>query len=248
MSLSIADKIFLCGGLIGFGGVFVYLGVALYIAYTKMDMMLAHFKNSPFIMIRAPMKDGGPWGRLFVLGGIVSVIQTPGLYIPDGGACPEDIDKFPKKLKARLITLHRVGCYFTLELLLLFVVFCIDWSSMRPARLSLALVTIAAVPVWAGLCLRLASTQTNAIVKYLNNSSAIKTRIKLNTGGRFGELCFIVAISVIVTFGTFFVRRGTVVATELITLPINIKVKLLFLVVTGVVLIVNLILLYFLGS
>ena len=47
MSLSIADTVFLCGSLIGFGGAFIYLGIALYIAYTKMDMMLAYFKNMP---------------------------------------------------------------------------------------------------------------------------------------------------------------------------------------------------------
>lgn len=244
MSLSIADTIFLCGGLMGFGGIFIYLGVSLYIAYTKMDRMLACFKNSPYIMIRAPMINGGPWGRLFVLREIVGVIQMPGFYIPDGDVCPEDIDQFPKQLKARLIILHRVGAYFAWELLLLSVVFCIDWASMTPLRLGVALLAMAAIPLWIGLCMRLASTQTNFIIMHFKNSSAIKNRTKLTTGGRFGKLCFIVALSVLVACGVFFVRRDTIEAAELETLPRQLKIKLSAVCVMMVVIVVSFLLLY----
>jgi hypothetical protein len=37
MSLGTADKIMLCVGLIDFAGIFVWLGVALHLAYTKME-------------------------------------------------------------------------------------------------------------------------------------------------------------------------------------------------------------------
>lgn len=228
----------------GFGGIFIYLGVSLYIAYTKMDRMLACFKNSPYIMIRAPMINGGPWGRLLVLREIVGVIQMPGFYIPDGDVCPEDIDQFPKQLKARLIILHRVGAYFAWELLLLSVVFCIDWASMTPLRLGVALLAMAAIPLWIGLCMRLASTQTNFIIMHFKNSSAIKIRTKLTTGGRFGKLCFIVALSVLVASGVFFVRRNTIEAAELETLPRQLKIKLSAVCVMMVVIVVSFLLLY----
>jgi hypothetical protein len=55
MSVSTADKVFLCLGLIDFGGIFVWIGIALHLAYTKMDLMLAHLKHCPAVMIRAPL-------------------------------------------------------------------------------------------------------------------------------------------------------------------------------------------------
>lgn len=40
------------------------LVVALYIAYTKMDVMFGHLKNSPFVMNRTALIRGA-WGRPF---------------------------------------------------------------------------------------------------------------------------------------------------------------------------------------
>ena len=110
MSLGTADKIMLWVGLIGFGGVFIFLGIALHLAYTKMDMMLDHLKNCPAVMIRAPFKNGGPGGRLFVLGAIMGLMTVPRLYLRDGGASAEDLKGFPSDLKRKLIVLHWGGC------------------------------------------------------------------------------------------------------------------------------------------
>jgi len=109
MSLSTAEKIFLSVSLIDFGGIFVWIGIALHLAYTKMDLMLAHLKNCPAVMIRAPFKDGGPSGRLFVQGAIMGLMTTPRLYLRDGGASAEDLKNFPADLKRKLIILHRTG-------------------------------------------------------------------------------------------------------------------------------------------
>jgi urea transporter len=46
-------------GLIGFGGVFICVGVALHLAYSKMDLMLEHLKNCSAVMIQAPLRNGG---------------------------------------------------------------------------------------------------------------------------------------------------------------------------------------------
>ena len=40
-----------------------------------------------------------PFGRLFMMGTIAGVLLTPKLYLKDGGADPDDIEKFPKQLK-----------------------------------------------------------------------------------------------------------------------------------------------------
>jgi hypothetical protein len=53
MSVSTADKIFLCISLSGFAGVFLWIGIALHLAYTKMGRMLNHLKNCPTATIRA---------------------------------------------------------------------------------------------------------------------------------------------------------------------------------------------------
>ncbi|MFW0758159.1 hypothetical protein ACN1C3_26135 [Pseudomonas sp. H11T01] len=106
MSLVTADKIFLCVGLIDFGGLFVLLGIALHLAYTKTDVMLNHLKNCPAVMIRAPFKNGGPWGRLFLLGAIMGVVTTPRIYLRDEGASTEDLKSFPAHLKRKLVVLQ----------------------------------------------------------------------------------------------------------------------------------------------
>ena len=109
MSVSTAEKIFLCVSLIDFGGIFVSLGIALHLAYTKMDLMLDHLKNCPAVMIRAPFKNAGPGGRLFVLGAIMGLMTVPRLYLRDGGASAEDLKNFPADLKRKIIILHRTG-------------------------------------------------------------------------------------------------------------------------------------------
>ena len=103
MSLNTANKIFLCVGLIDLVGLFVWLGVALHLAYTRMDVMLNHLKNSPAVTIRVPFKSGGPWGKLFLLGGIMSAVTTPGIYLRDGGVNIEEIRNFPTHLKRKLV-------------------------------------------------------------------------------------------------------------------------------------------------
>jgi len=109
MSVSAADKIFLCVGVIGFGGIFVWIGVALHLAYTKMDVMLSQLKNCPAVMVRISFNSAGPWGRLFVQGAIMGLMTTPSLYLRHGGACPEDLENFPVDLKRKLVTLHWAG-------------------------------------------------------------------------------------------------------------------------------------------
>jgi hypothetical protein len=109
MSLSTGDTIFLIIGLIDFVGAFISIGISLHLAYTKMDVMLNHLQNCPAVMIRAPFRNGGPWGNMFLLGAIMGVMTTPRLYLRDGGACAEDLKSFPADLNQKLVTLQWTG-------------------------------------------------------------------------------------------------------------------------------------------
>lgn len=114
MSVSVAQKIFLCISIIGFSGLLIFLGVALHLAYTRMDMMLDHLKNCPSIMLRAQFKNGGAWGRLFVLAAIMGVMTMPNVYLRDGGASVKDLQSFPGNLRRKLIILHWSGVFLLL--------------------------------------------------------------------------------------------------------------------------------------
>lgn len=122
MNVSIAHKIFLCVSIIGFGGLMIFLGVALHLAYARMDVMLDHLKNCPSVMVRAPFKNGGVRGKLFVLAAIMGMMTMPNLYLRDGGANAKDLQNFPRRLRRKLIVLHWGGVVFIVLLLGLFAV------------------------------------------------------------------------------------------------------------------------------
>ncbi|MEB0079092.1 hypothetical protein QN386_03935 [Pseudomonas sp. CCI3.2] len=109
MSLTAGEHTFLYIGLIGFGGIFVFLGVALYLVATKMDQMLESLKNCKTLTTRSFLIHAGLKGKLHVLGIITALMIVPHLYLRDGGASAEDLKKFPADLKRNLIILHWAG-------------------------------------------------------------------------------------------------------------------------------------------
>ena len=119
MSLNTADKIFLAVGLIDFVGIFIWIGVCLHLAYTQMDLMLDHLKNSVLINTFVPLRQGGPWGKLVLIGSISSVIAVPGFYLKRGSVNAEDLRCFTGSLKRKLVMLQWGG------LILLVVMVCI---------------------------------------------------------------------------------------------------------------------------
>lgn len=119
MSQGTVDVLIAGIGLIYFAAALVWITVALHMAYTKMDWMLEQLKNCTAIMVRAPLKHGGPWGRLMLIGGISGIVTFPNFYLKRGELCPEDLEKFPANLKRKLAVLQ-----WTL-LGLLFVMCCL---------------------------------------------------------------------------------------------------------------------------
>ncbi|POA64761.1 hypothetical protein [Pseudomonas sp. GW531-T4] len=87
-------------------GVFVWIGVALHMAYTKLDELLDHLKNCSAIMVRAPLRHGGPWGKLLLIGGISGIVTFPGFYLKRGELSAEDLNNFPAPFKRKLVVLQ----------------------------------------------------------------------------------------------------------------------------------------------
>ncbi|MEB0043728.1 MULTISPECIES: hypothetical protein [unclassified Pseudomonas] len=122
MSLGTADKIFLGVTLVDFAGIFVCYGFGLRLAYTKMDLMLAHLSNCPAIKIRAFLINTGPWGRMHVLAVITGLMVTPKIFLRDGGASAEDLNNFPDDIKRKLTMLFWANGGLLLVMLGLFLV------------------------------------------------------------------------------------------------------------------------------
>ena len=106
MSLSTAERIFLCAGIIDFGGMFIWFGVALHLAYTRLEEILESLKNSSAIVRRAPLRFGGPLGKLLLIGGISGIVTFPRLYLKHGGVSAEDLNALSPRLKRKLATMQ----------------------------------------------------------------------------------------------------------------------------------------------
>lgn len=244
MSASPENILILCTGLLIFTGYMTFLVIALYVAYTKLDALLGYFQNSPAVMIRAPFKNSGPWGRLFVLGAIVGVIKTPGLYLPDGGVSAEDIARFPQGLRKRLLLLNRVGGGFIWALMTYSAFLLVDWSTMGVIRLTIVVATLVVLCAWGFLCVYLGSTQINHMAGIFKHSESIQSRLKLDAGGYFGKGLFIVAASVIVVCSPVFIKRGTLDVNDLRGIPGGLKLTLYGVFFMTVCLMVTLCVLY----
>ena len=108
MSLNAADKVFLCVSLVNFGGLVIWIGLALYFAYTKMSFMLNHFKKSPLITIHELLIHTGFRGRLHVLGLMMGLMVMPGIALRKGAVSTADLKSVPAKLRQQLIVMFWV--------------------------------------------------------------------------------------------------------------------------------------------
>jgi len=89
------------GGLVVIS-MFVCLLVMLHLAHTKMDMLLGLFPNSAGVKTLAPLRHGGIWGKLMLIGGITSYVAFPGPYLKNGQLSWEDLQAIPNSLRRKL--------------------------------------------------------------------------------------------------------------------------------------------------
>jgi hypothetical protein len=102
--------------------IFVWLVVALHMAYTKMDVLFQHLKNSPAITVLAFWKHAGPWGRLRMIGNIAHYVASPREGIENGTISSEDIENLPAPIKRKLVFLRRSVVLLSVSLVLLWCI------------------------------------------------------------------------------------------------------------------------------
>ncbi len=81
----------------------IWIGIALYIARIKMDLILEHLKNSSAGTRLAALKHGGAWGRLLLVGGASGLVTFASFYVRRGTLSTEDVKSFPSSLKRKLV-------------------------------------------------------------------------------------------------------------------------------------------------
>jgi hypothetical protein len=111
----------------GLGGLviicqFISIGVALYLSYTKGDLMSSHFKNSSSLLALGIYKSTSLHGRLLLVGSISSILTFPGFFLKRGLANAEDIDSFPLPLKRKLVMLQWGFIGLVVSMILLVVI------------------------------------------------------------------------------------------------------------------------------
>jgi len=105
--LRTSEIIFLLIGLVDFTGIFILLGIMLYVAKTKTETILNHLTNSSISSRIIMLWHGGPWGRIYMMGEIFGIMRNPEIYIHAGTLSAKDMENFPRKLRQSLITLHK---------------------------------------------------------------------------------------------------------------------------------------------
>ena len=100
---------------------FVCIGIALYLSYTKGDLMSSHFKSSSFLLALGIYRRTSLYGRLQLVGSISSILAFPRFFLKRGLANAEDIDSFPLPLKRKLVMLQWsfIGLVIAMVLLVL---------------------------------------------------------------------------------------------------------------------------------
>jgi hypothetical protein len=91
-----------------FGGaiflmIFIWVGFALYLAYTRLDVMLKHLKNSTAVMALSHYRHLGAWGHFHLIAGIAALVAFPDRHIKSGSLSAEDIDNLPAPIKRKLV-------------------------------------------------------------------------------------------------------------------------------------------------
>jgi hypothetical protein len=84
----------------------IWIGIALYIARIKMDLILEHLKNSSAGTRLSALKHGGTWGKLLLVGGAAGLVTFSNFYVRRGTLSAEDVKSFPSSLKQRLVLMQ----------------------------------------------------------------------------------------------------------------------------------------------
>ena len=97
----------------------IWFATALQMAYTKIDVILEHLKNSPEITSHSSFLEDGLRGRRKLISNICDYVTTPNKGIKNGTISAQDIENLPKPIKRKLIILRHSLVVLVLSLALL---------------------------------------------------------------------------------------------------------------------------------
>ncbi|VVQ11337.1 hypothetical protein PS918_05335 [Pseudomonas fluorescens] len=106
MNISFADALSVASGLLVFGDALVVFGVAIYMGYTKGDVLSEHFKNSSSLITVPARIDKGLRGKTRLVYSISSVVTFPRFFLKYGIVSAEDLENFPRDLRRKLVALQ----------------------------------------------------------------------------------------------------------------------------------------------
>ncbi|KAB0494797.1 hypothetical protein [Pseudomonas vancouverensis] len=119
--MNTANLVFISLGGVFVVGVFLSLGSALYISYTKGDQISTHFKKGSTYLAHGIYRRSSFYGRVHLIGWISSALTFPQFFLKRGLVSAEEIDSFPFKLKRQLVILQWtfIGLFIAMVLLVI---------------------------------------------------------------------------------------------------------------------------------
>lgn len=97
----------------------IWLVVALWFGYRRLDQYRKHFKNSSCMSYGRPRLSPGPRSMLIYLGEIGCYITFPGRQTSVGALSIEDLQRAPRQLKRQLVTIYLIGVASTISFVIL---------------------------------------------------------------------------------------------------------------------------------
>lgn len=97
-----SETVFLLGGLVLIFMILIVLVVFLYIAYFRMDEIVANLSKSPAVMYRKTSLGWDPVSRLLLIYCVSAILIFPRQSLKSGDLDLQDYERFPVRLKSMI--------------------------------------------------------------------------------------------------------------------------------------------------
>lgn len=116
--MNTAQVVVACVGAVTLLGMLAWIGVVLYLAWTKADEYASYFQNSLFIKLKVTSRRDSLSLQLWYIGSIASCVTFPRRLIERGELSAEDLNNLPPKMKRTFLLIHwaSLGLFTTLML------------------------------------------------------------------------------------------------------------------------------------
>ncbi|TEA61190.1 hypothetical protein [Pseudomonas sp. CH235] len=107
MSYETARDAFIILNIINVAALIIINCIVLYIAKTKIELIMNSLQNSSIAGGLMMLWHGGVRGRIYMMGEIFSFLKRPAIYLYQGKLSAKDIKNFPPDFKRTLLTLYK---------------------------------------------------------------------------------------------------------------------------------------------